>query len=296
MRASVHAGPGPAGPWAPGTARPGRTARPGFSRTGAERPGSSAGTRSSGTTDSAGGHGAAGMRVRKPRDSIPYRGIFHSGGTRPDRPARRPTVRMFSRMRRRAPMTASAASGSSTHSAISTLTRKSLVRRSRVTSNQASQHNRVASTTRQTMTQLAVPPAGPRGDRERDEQAEVEPHPRPPPAARAVVPGQCDGEHPDPGGQHQAAADDGDEREDPAARAPGQVRLGERAGLAAARLAASASGEASRAARAQASSARSSGLIRRSSSTLITRSTSLGANYPAGRITSHTGACAFAGR
>ena len=92
------------------------------------------------------------MRVRKPRDSMLYSGIFHSGGTRPGRPARRPTVLMFSRMRRRAPITASAASGSSTHSAISTLTRKSLVRRSRVTSNQASQHSRVASTTRQMMT------------------------------------------------------------------------------------------------------------------------------------------------
>ena len=59
---------------------------------------------------------------------------------------------MLSRISRRAPITASAASGSSTQSAISRLTRNPLVRTSRVTSNQASQHSSVARITRQMIT------------------------------------------------------------------------------------------------------------------------------------------------
>ena len=58
---------------------------------------------------------------------------------------------MVSRSRRRAPISATTASGSSIKAADSTLTMKPLVPQSSVMSNQASQHNSVASTIRHTM-------------------------------------------------------------------------------------------------------------------------------------------------
>ena len=92
------------------------------------------------------------MRLLKPWLSSPYSGTFHSGGTGPGRPRNRPRARMFIRSRRRAPISASAAIGSSTHSAVSRLSQNPLVRTSSVTSNQASQHSSVASTMRQPIT------------------------------------------------------------------------------------------------------------------------------------------------
>ena len=84
--------------------------------------------------------------------SSPYNGTFHSGGIGPGRPRNRPSARMFIRSRRRAPISASAAMGSSTHSAVSRLSQNPLVRTSSVTSNQASQQSSVASTIRHPMT------------------------------------------------------------------------------------------------------------------------------------------------